>query len=295
MSQILNHTTFRRFIKLQLVALSMLLVCSCTRYEKPEPTDRFQKIQQKISDHKEEDAEIELEEILKQDPENQRARVILASIFIQRAGISIRDYLDLEKVARPGEEKPHATIDLEKIDQLKIEEKSKLGQAVNFLNDVNTASILLQEIGEKFNRLPVVTEASSNEIWKALQELDKIKEPTAGNALYRGVIKLFYFKYLLANQKFLAIGHGQFCALKLHQLQSKLKIFASYTVGMIRDLGRGYPKKQADLELQAASIQSQFQKADVWLSEQKKSELSVAEIFSDLAKAQAIEGVKCEF
>src|SRR5690242_3013019 len=86
----------------------------------------------------------ELNDYLKSHPEDQRARVVLASVYVSRAGLAISDYFKLEKVFA---DQPKSEKKLVNVDSFANNKLAALSQTLGFLNDLNQAA---DEISARF-------------------------------------------------------------------------------------------------------------------------------------------------
>lgn len=275
--------------------LTVFALLSCHRHEKPSVEDHFQKIQERIDRKEYQEAEAEVNSILESEPQNERARMILASISVHRAGITLKDFFYLEKLVRLEEKPTLQLAALEGLEKLEVSKQSALGKSFEFLQQVNLIAGRAQEIADKFEQIPVVSDESAQHLQAALTELGKIESPQDGNALYRGVIKLFYFKYLWKTGYFLKFGGKNFCSNTVSILQLKLSEFDSYVGSMILDVGRGFPKSRHEFERHAVELSRGVLEAQKFLYSIQKKAQTVEQLILSLARDQEIEGVKCDF
>lgn len=277
------------------IILLLFFSLSCTRHEKSSIENRFQKIQQKVDRREYTEAEAELQAILAQEPENERARVILASISVHKAGITLKEYFSLEKLSHLSEVPQTKFIQVENLEKLKIAKNSDFAKALTFLKQVDQVAARVQEIIKKFNQIPEVDEEGLEHLRVALVELNKVKNISDGNALYRGVIKLFYFKTLWSRGEFLHFGEKQFCSLKLIEIQNILESFQTFTVGMVLDISRGFPKNREEIEKQARAVQTGFVEAQKFIGSISDATKSIEATLKTYAKEQKVEGFQCDF
>lgn len=273
----------------------LILVCACTRHEKPNVEDHFQKIQQKIDRREYSEAEKDLQAILVAEPENERARMILASVSVHRAGITLKDYFLLEKISHLQEAPSAQVIPIAELGKLNIPPTSDLGKGIEFIKQIDLLAGRAQEIVQKFDQIPSVSDEGAEHLRTALVEMGKLTVLQDGNALYRGVIKLFYFKYLWTKGYFLRFGDKQFCSQTVSDLKNALDEFDLFTVGMIRDIGRGFPKSKPEFEKHIQQMEMAFQDTQKFLNGIQKTSQTVEQALLGLAGEQNIEGLKCDF
>ncbi|MEZ0391108.1 MAG: hypothetical protein ACAH59_02760 [Pseudobdellovibrionaceae bacterium] len=275
--------------------LFCLALLSCVRHEKPNLEDRYQVIQSKIDQKEYDQAESELVSILEKDPQNERARMILASVSVHRAGITLKDYFLLESLSHLEDDPSIEVLKLNELEKLKLPTDTGSQKALEFLKQISHVAGRAVEISNKFEQVTLVSEDGANQLYQALNEMEKIKTPQSGNALYRGVIKLFYFKYLWENGKFLKFGNRQFCLEKINSLSVRLEGFHRFTLGMVRDVSQGFPKSQSEFETQIQNLDRGFLDARKFLVQVKDATRNFQETLQDTLLKDQLDGWKCEF
>ncbi len=274
---------------------SLVLSLACSRHEPLNDEDHFRRIQTQIEKQEYVEAEKDLQAILQSQPQNQRARMILASLYVRKAGITLDDYFQLERLSRLDKEPKQLLLDFSNLKKIEVPANSDYAQMIRFLEQLNLAVTRFQEISDKFDHLPVVSDEGSENLVKALIELEKIEQPSNGQALFRGVIKLYYFKYLWQTGKFLEFGERRFCSQTVGALADRLGKLEIFIVSLLRDVAHGFPEKSAGFQKQISKFDWDFRMAKAWLKAQKESQLSVAEITEKIARSQKIEGFQCDF
>ena len=142
--------------------------------------------EQKIDQGRYEEAISDMNQFLQQDPDNDRARTVLASAYVRRAGITIRDYFALQEVFQMESGHRKNVIDLNLLEKLKLGKDSKLKVIFDFLKTVNDISSTSADISDKYEALPTLEVPQAEDIYNALQTLSELKKPTDGMFLYRG-------------------------------------------------------------------------------------------------------------
>jgi hypothetical protein len=252
-----SRVTFHSSMPKAFSVLFILLLVfqnSCTEKRSSVTENRLERIQVKIDNGSYEESISELNEILKKEPENQKARAILGSVYVRRAGIAVKDYFTIHGIfTEPMPEEPDVFEMAPAVDLLSKDEKLKVWIPV--LEKINTGAKQLKQINRKFTQIPDISEESAQDIYLALLELEKIEKPTNGNHLYRGIIKLIYFKYLVSHQKLIPMGERKLCSLRIFELSDRAEMTKNYMVDMILDLSFGFPNEKAELEELAQNIE----------------------------------------
>lgn len=267
----------------------------CRRYREPDTEDRLEKIQQKI-DHSQFDESIqELQEILKQEPENDRARVILGSAYVRKAGIAIKDYFFLATLFSEEVPVSEPLIDIQVLQKLTGEQATQTKGFKDFIDKVNQTAASGEQIAKKFDAIAVVTPEAARELQTGLNEMEKLKNPTDGMLFYRGVIKLYYFKFLWVNKKLLPVGDGKLCSLRISEIMQKLRVIDDYSVRMILDISKGFPKMSKDFLSKAQEIDSKIIEAQSFLSGYTRANPSLKQIVSAKLKELDVRNFVCDF
>jgi hypothetical protein len=269
-----------------LILISILLV-SCTEPRRDLVEDRLERVQVKIDQGLYDESISDLNEILKKDPNNEKARTVLASVYVRRAGIAVKDYFVIYNVFSQDSESEEDVLDLESLKTLGLSDK-ELKPWQDLLIQVNESGKLAKRIEQKFNQIPELEQSSAKNIYLALLELEKLKTPSAGSSLYRGVIKLLYFKYLWKAQKLIPLGSGQFCKQKISDLENRIEITKTFTVSMIRDVAHGTPKSKADLLKTAQSLEKDLSEGIRFLRGLSLGSQTVAKVLAN-------ESFQCDF
>ncbi len=279
---------------LLLSLFSMLLACE--RHEPLTQKDHLQQIQAQIDRKEYAQAEEQLQAILKAEPANERARVILASISVNKAGITLKDYFQLEEMARLGKSEPSGSVlDLGLLEKLGGSHNPRLEEALHFLAGLDVALSKSQKVFETFEKIPVVSDDSALHLQQALDELEKIEAPQAGTSFYRGIVKVFLFRHLWKTDKLLQLKSRKLCSRKVGELARILFFFQKFMVSMVRDVAQGFPKSNQRFLEQVEQFDVSFKSARVWLVGQRDVQSTVQQILEKTASENKIEGFKCDF
>lgn len=288
-----------KYFKIHLIfaalMMALLSLSACEKKAQPTEADQLENIQSKI-DHQLYDESIEeLEQILSKDPENKRARTILASVYVHRAGISVREFFILESLFRDEAAPVKPLINIDVFEKLELKKDSQFQKALEFLKKVNTIVSDSQKISEKFQKIPLLENQQAVDIYRALQELEKIQGAPAGISLYRGTIKLIYFKYIWETNQLLSIGSGKMCSSSMKKLNSQLEILKNFTVGMVQDIAVGVPKSEVEFRKKAASLHGSISKAQSLVANLGSAQMTLTEVINQVVQTTDIKGFKCSF
>lgn len=290
-------TTIRNlYLILLLVGLLSSGVLSCTRYRQSDTEDRLEKIQRQIDNDQYEESIHQLQEILKSEPNNDRARAILASVYVRRAGVVVKNYFDLAKIATMTDtESSEPVIDTQSLKKIEEQGGAPVKNLAVFLRKVNETAAQADKIVKKFEAIPVVSNQSARDLQSALLNLEEMKDPTPGMLLYRGIIKLYYFKFLWVNHALLPVGDGRLCSLSAIEIARKLKIMNEYSFKMMIDIAAGFPKEMESIAKQARQFQAVMSSAQIYLLKLPNSELSLKQIFKLQLKDLNVRNITCDF
>lgn len=280
-----------------LVVLTAVLIgfSGCQKSDDFAEQDQLGLIQQKIDHKRYDEAEAELQQILQKEPDNKRARTILASVYVHRAGISVREYFMLEALLHDDESSVKPLINIDVLEKLEIKKDSQFQKALNFLKQVNAVAVQSQKMAEKFEKIPLLNEKSAVDVYRALMELERLNEPTRGMSFYRGVIKLIYFKYLWETEKFIKIGDNKLCSTSMSKLNNQLETLKNYSVGMINDIASGVPKSEEQFKKMSLELNKSVSRAQSFVNALGNSQSKVSEVINQVVQTADIKGFKCSF
>lgn len=273
----------------------MLVLTGCQRHEPVTQEDRLRDIQAQIDRKEYNQAEDQLQAILKAEPDNQRARVILASISVNKAGITLKDYLQLEELSRLEKTESSLVVDSKVLEKLKILDAEPVADVIGFLSGLNATAAKAQLIFERFEKIPVVNDEAASHLEMAIEELEKVSAPQTGTSFYRGIIKVFYFRYLWKTDKLLQMKQRKICSRKAGDLAGALVSFQSLTISMVRDVAQGFPKSNERFLEQVRELEENFKAALGWLDAQKDQQKTIQVLLEKWARDIKVEGFKCEF
>lgn len=286
-----------RLWKKHLILLAVVIACvsGCTNKESADQQDQLDHIQQKIDQKMYDSAIAELEQILTKEPDHKRARTILASVYIHRSGLSVREYFQLQKIFNNDDDSVQPLLNIEVLESFEVKKDSDLGKAINFLKELNKVTFESQKLAKKFAKIPDLDLSQAKDVYQALLELEKLKEPTRGMSLYRGMIKLIYFKYLWESDQFLKVKEHKICSTSIRRLNDQLEIMKNYTVSMIKDVAEGVPKSEEDFKKNADQINKAISQTQKTIRGLGDLQATVNEVVSQVVQTADIKGFKCNF
>lgn len=278
----------------------MILTSSCDRYRQPDQADRLDQIQQKIDQGQHDEAISELQSILNQEPENDRARTILASAFVHRAGISLTDYFKLAEIFLapdlPHSEKLIKTSFLKQIEEVKSKEAKQL---LNFAERLNQVYSQALQIEMRFNQVPNLDSKQAVQFYLALQELAKLKKPTAGMKLYRGTLKIYYFKHLWSTNAWFPKKGNQLCRMKVNDLVQRVSSFGLFSLGMISDLSNASLEVAKEFASESEGLKTDLNKVQSFLNQTNSKNMDLESFLRNRLKTELKEAnlgdLKCNF
>lgn len=289
-----KRVRFSHQITVLVLSLSFLLA-ACERHSESDTADRLEIIQQKIDHEQYAEAINELDEILKKEPHHDRARTILASVYVHRAGISIQDYFFLVSLAQLDEKPKTQAIDVQSLKRLAGNHAENIQSLTNFLQKLNEAASVGDQIVNKFESIPVLSSKSAQDIKLALETLEKLKTPTAGMVFYRGVLKLYYFKFLWSKGSLLPLGQGKLCSSSLGEIGKKLKVLNDYSVRMILDIAKGFPNETKGFIDQASQLDNQIRMAVSHLQRSGAQEQNLKNYIQSQLNDLGVRNFPCDF
>lgn len=190
------------------------------------------------------EAQYDLEEQLRFHPEDNHARVLLGSVYVARAGISIKDYFRLYRIFQAPKSAKKSFIQPEILRQATATSKD-LGKKLKGIDDFYGTMI---DIRDRFSKIRKLSEEQALYLRQAILELNLLPSPAPGQLFYRGIVKLIYFKYLFENDLFFSFQKGKVCSTSVKNLRRQVDTFRIYFSGMLNDVAHGYPEQQKSIE-----------------------------------------------
>jgi hypothetical protein len=274
---------FHQFTLLAL-ALSGLLILSACSIEKNKETDttsyKIEQIQRKIQNQSYQEAEADLDSLLKKEPDNLEVRMTYASLFVHKAGIKVKDYFKLEEAFAKEDKK----------------ESSEPQQRTSFLpifDQVLLVSKQSQELQKRLDKITLINKTQAEEIAKAIAILNQLTGPkvTAGMHLYRAVIKTYYFKYEWSLDLYLPQNTTQLCKRKISQLSQNIESLNQQLSDILVDYSKGLPNSRDNIQKTKSELNRNSYDIQMILLSSSKDE----QLFSDFIKEKFdIEVPECQ-
>lgn len=264
----------------------------------------------KIHNEKYEEAEFILLDFLRLHPSHSRAKVILASVYIHRAGIRIEDFLNLEEVinSKPSDtevylEKPY----LELFSKSTSKEMKELGE---YLKRLNNLVLQIHAWKYKLEKLPRLSDNQAQDLESAiailsllsirpnnktsnLDDMENYDEiVTNGMILYRAALKIYYFKYLWERGDFLPVKDKMICKSSLLNLKDKITYLEKYIQDVFTDFTVGLPKSSEKTLEQSKTFAEKTDQLLLLMQNIGPQTHSLSELLEYLPK---VEGFECNF
>lgn len=228
-----------------LLSMILMVVVSCNHQPPSNDVEfSYERIKTLIDLGELEQAQDELNEQLQYDPQDNQARVLLASIHVARAGLSLKDYFRLYRIFNAPKEDSYVLFRSEVIREAEKSNKD----VVKTLKGLDAFYGTVSDLQARFGQIQTLNETQAGHMRLALVELNRLTKDAQGPMFYRGIMKLIYFKYLLQNDGFFAIQKKKVCTTTVRKIRSQLVEFQNYTTGMLTDLAFGYPKQKETVE-----------------------------------------------
>lgn len=283
--------------------------CTTKKSSVQESSEIIQEAERKIHLSQYTEAEADLKSLLKKEPKNSRARIILASLYVHRAGVRVEDHIHLEEIINS---KPSATetyIEKSLIKKFSQSEDENLNQFSDVLIQLNNVLIQMQTWQEKLNHLPTLNSQQASDLRLAVKTLSTLpsvsvksdqdwstpppeEETTEGMILYRSVIKIYLFKYLWNSDSFLPVSNRKICDSSLESLKEGTQRLENYVEDLLNDFATGLPKEKNNTLSQRDSFKKATQQIQNWLDSLSPEVITMAQL---LKEQMEIEDVKCSF
>lgn len=224
-----------------LLSVIVVFVVSCNPRPKEDNSNfSYERIKSLIDLGELDQAQDELAEQLRFEPRDDQARVLLASVHVARAGISLKDYFRLYRVFNAPKEEGYVLFRSEVIHEAEKSNK----EIAKTLKGIDAFYATMSDLQARFGKIQTLDATQASHLRAALLELGRLTTAEQGPFFYRGIIKLIYFKYLLQNDGFFALQKKKVCNTSLQKVRTQLDSFQNYTTGMLSDLAIGYPKQK---------------------------------------------------
>lgn len=273
--------------------------CTSKKNKSPESsTVIIQEAEQKIHQSQYDEAEADLKNLLQSEPKNARAKVVLASLYVHRAGVRIEDHIHLEEIINFKPSSTDTYIEPSFIKNFSDSTDKNLKQIGDVLNQLNSTLLQMKSWQEKLNQLPEINQQQADDLKLAIKiiqplSLSTIKndnslplvnqneQVTEGMILYRSVIKIYLFKFLWKEDKFLPLFHRKVCQSPLENLKQGFKDLEFYVTDLLQDFSIGLPKEKENTLSQRNSFQKGLHQIQNWLSTVSPEAETLANILAE--------------
>lgn len=301
----------KRLFSITFILAVFIYGASCTSKNNKPPQNNsiIQEAERKIHLSQYSEAETDLKNLLKEEPRNARAKVVLASLYVHRAGVRVEDHIHLEEVIsfKPTGSKTYIQPGF--IKTFTDSTDKDLKQFGENLVQLNTTMVQMQAWQEKLSQLPDINQQQASDLSLAISTLQSLaqvsiksdgalpsstpnEEVTEGMILYRSVIKIYLFKYLWNEDKFLPVADKNLCQSKLERLQQGLQKLENYVSDLLQDFAIGLPKEKENTLSQLTNFKKGTQQIQSWLASVSPEAETMADI---LAEQLQNEDIKCNF
>lgn len=300
----------KSLLLLYFIVLVLISITSCTLKNNPEKTSELlQEAERKIHLSQYSEAEADLKMILKKEPKNSRARIILASLYVHRAGIRVDDHIHLEEIINSKPSSTQTYIQNSLIKKFSQSSDENLNEFSEILVQLNNVLIQMHTWQEKLNHLPSLNSQQASDLLLAIKTLSILssvtikgdqelpisisdEETTEGMILYRSVVKIYLFKYLWNSDSFLPVSNRRICESSLASLKRGTQNLEIYVEDLLNDFSIGLPKEKEKTISQLNTFKTATKQIQDWLDSLPPE----AETMAQLIKEQIEhEGVRCNF
>ena len=199
------------------------------------------------------------------DANDKKARLILASAYAARAGVYMRDYIEISQKVVDKIREAEAYLSS---DNLQIFERIKRGMSnqdqikmVDAVQKTYSALYQANQIINIFSSIPTLSLAAQKDLSFAVQILSAEKNYINGAALYRGVLRLVLFKnHMKTDYK---LSHLNKCSMNITSWISELQEIKDDASNILYDfsLGTNSPKLRQEISDISQSLDFDFNKA----------------------------------
>jgi hypothetical protein len=269
---------------------------SCEKREKS--NDPLEISKERIDRQEYDQAEADLKYLIQKDPENQAARALLASVYLGRAGVTVRHYFRLKTVYEDQGIFDDTKIpELENILNLKgVEHSEPLILALAHLGSLARETL---GISMRFEKIPALGDGQYEQVEMALQQLQPIVHPAPSVALYRGAIRTLLLKARWNRGLYLRFGNHQLCQSSIAELKIRTENLQEFVSQLLLDLAMGMPNSRTDLLQKNQRWQAsgnELQRNLKSIAENGETILKVLQFISKKSESNSIlRDFKCDF
>ncbi len=268
--------------------------------------------QAKVKIHNEKYAEAEsiLIDFLMLHPGHSRAKVILASVYIHRAGIRIEDYLNLEEVINSKPSETDVYLEKSYLELFSHSTDNEMKDLGEYLKRFNSLVLQINAWKDKLEKLPKLSDTQAQDLESAISilsslsmkpsnktsRLDEIENHdeivTNGMILYRAALKIYFFKYLWEKGNFLPVKEKMICRSTLLNLKEKMTYLEKYIQDVFTDFAVGLPRSSEKTLEQSKTFAEKTDQLLLWMQNIDPQTQTLSELLENLPK---VEGFECNF
>ena len=189
-----------------------------------------------------------MEDELAKNPADRKARMILASAYAARAGLSIRSYVDLiQEIVDSNDHSNQRTANAFKHLRSRAKTSSEK-DLIQVLADFNKALWQVTDVLIKFEKIPrIETKEQYKDVQKALEILNARSVREGGPAIYRGLLRVVIFRYHLDHYyKFPEVKN---CHVEMTELYGKVSQFRKEISYVLEDFVLGSQEHDRDQKI----------------------------------------------
>jgi|GEM_PF-6239375 hypothetical protein len=229
------------FLKTLLGACALALLTACGQGTERTPS-AYDQANEYIEEGNFESAMVLMRDQLRKNPQDQKARVILASAHAARAGLYVTSYVDLAQDlvdSAQGKEDAYKQRGRVVFERLRARAQGQ-GEKnlIDTLDDFNQALWSISDVMIKFEKIPEIEkDGQYQDVVAAVRVLNEDHGLYGGPQVYRGVLRLVLFRYHLRHYyKFPEIKD---CQVNLAELSQKVESFHQEVKGLLNDFSGG--------------------------------------------------------
>ncbi|GIL16942.1 MAG: hypothetical protein BroJett040_06930 [Oligoflexia bacterium] len=221
---------------------------SCSTKKEDSLEERLTRVQQEIEVQRYDQATSEINSIIEEYPDSDRAKTIKASIYVHKAGIRLKDYFEFEKALTDERVVVTPLINDEQLAQLQKLIKDSGPGLVQMVEQMNSVHNDFQDFSKRVERLPSLMPEREQDFQTALDVLASLQKPNTGQYLYRSVIKTIYFKHLWVTGQLNVFDHSRFCYDSITSIRMRINNAYAWMRSILEDGRQGIPSKAKTIE-----------------------------------------------
>ncbi len=264
-----------------IISFSILLTSCQETKKKSLFTERVSEIQYLIDQKKYNEGLVEIDSLLKMNPQNERILSLKASLYLHRAGISIKDLLILENtLSRP------VKVEQQLVPLFWFKGQKTTAPLTKVLRNLNQFLSEITVFNYRVGNIPLLTDIQYQDSLLSLDTLDQIQNPSPGISLYRGLIRILNFKYLWTQGQFLNISLEKLCASSIKDIRTKANITTNTVQNILQDMILGLPQSNLELQKISNQLKIEFTQFDDFLNHYEVQAQSISEMIQILWELQ---------